>query len=768
MLLAGLIILIVLLAIVGTAGPRRALIMRPLLAWFSRQLPPMSAAERAAIESGTVGFEADLFSGKPAYAGVADLLTAGLSRAERDFLEQQLRALCAMLDEWQIGRDKDLPPEVWEFLKKERFFGLIIPEEYGGLGFSHAGHAAVVTTLATRSPTAAVTVMVPNSLGPAELLLNYGTAEQKNHYLPLLARGEEIPCFALTSPQAGSDAAAIPDTGEVVIELREGKETLGFRITWSKRYITLGPVATLLGLAFKVADPNRLLGDDPAPGITCALIPTNHAGVHIGRRHAPMNAAFMNGPNWGNDVFVPIEWVIGGASQIGHGWSMLMESLAAGRSISLPSVGIASQMLALRTVGAYAALREQFGLPIGHFDGVAEPLGRMAARLYAQDGARRIAYHEQDRGERPAVSSALLKYHLTEGARQAVIDAMDILGGKGICRGPRNFMAHAYESLPISITVEGANILTRSLIIFGQGSVRCHPYVQREMAAAAAHDIAAFDAAVCAHAGHILGNTLRSIGLLPLAELPAHDERLTALWVDLHRLSARFALAADCAMLVLGGKLKRLELQSARLGDVLAHMYLATGALLRWEGEGRRAEELGLAQLAAQSQLHEGYRALDAFFKNAPRGLRWLSVLAMPTGVAVAAPLDQQWLDAASLMMRPSAARAYLTWAVYIPQDRSTREPIAQLERALECSAQLRDVDTDLRRVGHGKLEERAAYLAGLSAEKVKLWSERELLLADLIAVDDFEKEEFSGLESRRHRAPPASIENPERTSVSA
>lgn len=756
-LTAGLIIL-------NTATLRQSLLTRHVLDWFARAVPPLSAMERAAMESGTNGFEAELFSGRPEYNAVADLLTAGLSDAERAFLDRQVDTLCAMLDDWQIGRDRDLPAQVWSYLKAERFFGLVIPEEYGGLGFSHAAHAAVVTALATRSANAAVTVMVPNALGPAQLVLAYGTPEQKSRLLPRLASGADIPCFALTGPWAGPDAAAIADTGVVVREVFEGRETLGFRVSWSKRYITLSPVATVIGLAFRVLDPHRLLGECAEPGITCALVPATQPGIQIGRRHVPLNAAFMNGPVWGENVFVPLDWVIGGAAQVGRGWTMLMDCLGTGRGISLASMGIASQMLTLRTVSAYAALRVQFGRPIGQFEGVAEPLGRIAARLYSQDGARRLAYHEMDRGARPSVASALLKVHLTEGAREAVNAGMDILGGKGICLGPRNFLAGLYQMLPISITVEGTNILSRNLIIFGQGAVRCHPYLAREMAACAARDLGAFDAALCEHAAHTAGNALRSLGILPVSELPAHDERMSTLWSDLHRLSARFALSADWALLVLGGRLLQQELQSARLGDVLSHLYFAAGALLRWEGEGRREDELELARLAAQSELHAGYLALDAFYRNAAWPLAAARLLAMPTGIAVPAPADQRWLNVARLMLQPSSARAYLTASVYLPDTLSSSEPVAQLERALECSAELQDVDAYLAHFTEAPQEERAAYLAGLPAEKARLWREREALIADLVAVDDFAAEELRPPGTLRGRILAATIEHPLRT----
>ncbi len=743
------VVIAVLAAVFGVSAVRRVCITRHVLRWFRKTLPPISESERAAIESGTVGFEAQLFSGRPDYRRLNELRAEPLSDEERNFLGVETEHLCAMLDEWRISQQRDLPPEVWSFMKQRGFFGLIIPRQFGGLGFSASAQAAIVTKIASRSATAATTVMVPNSLGPGELLLRYGTEEQKHRYLPRLASGEEIPCFALTSPWAGSDAGSIPDIGRVVHELRDGVETLGFRITWSKRYITLGPVATLLGLAFRAADPDRLLGGATDLGITCALIPTSHPDVRIGRRHAPLTAAFMNGPNEGDEVFIPLDWVIGGRAQIGKGWAMLMECLAAGRGISLPSLGIATQMLTLRSVGGYAMLRQQFGLPIGRFHGVAQPLGDVAARLYAQDGARRLLHAELDRGERPAVASAIFKYHLTEAARQAVNVGMDVLGGKGICIGPRNFLAQAYQTIPIAITVEGANIMTRSLIIFGQGAVRCHPFVQHEMAAAQADDLAEFDRLLMRHLRHALGNLCRSLGLARLPAAPAHDSGLDDLWRACSRLSARFALTADLAMGLLGSSLKRLELQSARLGDVLSHLYMACGALQRWEIEGCQIDDLDLARLAAQRELHEAYRALSAFFDNAPLRLRAFRRLALPTGVAVAAPGDEQWLDAADQVFTPGALRDRLTRTMYLPRATGSREPLAQIERALALSTGLIEVDQALRKIARHDTATRDAYLASLPQQQRAAWQQREHLVEQIIAVDDFAAEEMTPSRSR-------------------
>jgi len=476
---------VVIAAVLNIPALRRAAISNRVLAIYRRILPDMSQTEKEAINAGTVWWDGDLFSGRPDWDKLLATPAPRLGAEEQAFVDGPVEELCAMCDDWEITHERfDLPPHAWQFVKDKGFLGMIIPKKYGGLGFSALAHSEVVTKLASRSNAAMVTVMVPNSLGPAELLLHYGTEEQKNHYLPRLARGLEIPCFALTSPEAGSDAASIPDHGVVCKGLWQGKETLGMRVTWDKRYITLGPVATLLGLAFRLYDPERLLGGKDDLGITCALVPTNTPGVNIGRRHLPLNAVFQNGPNSGTDVFMPIDWIIGGPEYAGKGWMMLMNCLAAGRSISLPSSSVGGAKALARVTGAYARVRSQFKTPIGKLEGVEEALGRIAANAYMMEATRVMTAGAVDAGEKPSVISAIAKYHMTERARDCVNDAMDIHGGKGICLGPNNWVGRGYQVLPVGITVEGANILTRTLIIFGQGAIRCHPYVLREMRAA--------------------------------------------------------------------------------------------------------------------------------------------------------------------------------------------------------------------------------------------------------------------------------------------
>ena len=558
---------------------RRRLVSAPLLAGFRKVLPPMSQTEREALEAGTVGWDGQLFSGKPDWQRLVSIQRTRLTAEEQHFLDHEVETLCAMVSDWETTNVyKDLPAQVWQYIKDNGFLGMIIPKAYGGLGFSAYAHSQVITKLSTRSGTVAVTVLVPNSLGPGELLLHYGTDEQKRRHLPRLARGLEIPCFALTNPQAGSDAAAIPDWGVVCWGEHEGRRTLGLRLTWDKRYITLGPVATLLGLAFRAFDPEHLAGDREDLGITCALIPTTHPGVNIGRRHMPLNAVFQNGPNWGRDVFIPMDWVIGGQPMLGRGWRMLMECLAAGRGISLPSSNTGMAKLAVRTTGAYARVRTQFKTPIGRFEGIEEALTRMGGNLYLMDAARMLTATIVDQGEKPAVLSGIAKLHITERNRQVINDAMDIAGGKGICMGPSNFLGAAYMQMPVSITVEGANILTRSLIVFGQGAIRCHPYVLHEMAATRAPDtrkaVRLFDAALFGHLRFGLSNIARTLVMgftgSNFVRVPANVAPETKRYYQqLTRFSAALAFLADVSMGTLGGALKRKEKLSARLGDVL-------------------------------------------------------------------------------------------------------------------------------------------------------------------------------------------------------
>jgi acyl-CoA dehydrogenase len=735
---------------------RRALISAPLLTVYRRILPTMSQTEQEAIDAGTVWWDGELFSGKPDWARLIAYAQPKLTTEELSFLDHETEALCAIASDWQTSHvDLDLPPSVWQFLKDQGFFGLIIPKKYGGRGFSAYLHSQVVTKLSTRCGAAAVSVMVPNSLGPAELLLHYGTEEQKNHYLPRLARGIDIPAFALTNPHAGSDAASIPDAGVVCMGLWEGREVLGMRVTWDKRYITLGPICTLLGLAFRLYDPERLLGDKEDLGITCALVRTDTPGVNIGRRHLPLDAVFQNGPNSGRDVFMPIDWIIGGPVMAGHGWRMLMECLAAGRSISLPSTSCGYSKLAVRATGAYARVRSQFKTAIGKFEGIEEALARMGGNLYLMEATRILTVTAVDLGEKPSVISAIAKYHLTERGRAVVNDAMDILGGKGICLGPNNFMGRAYQQLPIAITVEGANILTRSLIIFGQGAIRCHPYVLAEMNATREPDPAKasrdFDAALFGHIGFAIGNAARAFFMgitgshwvrVPdvAPETRRHFQKLT-------RFSAAFAFIADVSMLLLGGGLKRREKLSGRLGDVLSQMYLCSAVLKRYEDQGRQAADRPLMEWALWDAMFRAQNAIEGVISNYPSRLAgWLLArIIFPLGRPYAVPSDQLGREVARILLAPSAARDRLTAGMHLPK--SEDEPIGVLELALEAAIRAEAIQQKMRAAekagtlsaGRDGGLAPAALAAGLITADEHAALERAARLRDeVIRVDDF------------------------------
>ena len=744
-------------ALLNVATLRRALLSAPILAMFRRILPDMSQTEKEAIDAGTVWWDGDLFSGKPHWDKLLATPQPKLTPEEQAFLDGPCEQLCAMCDDWQVTHERqDLPPEVWQFIKEQGFLGMIIPKKYGGLEFSALAHSAVVMKLSTRCNAAAVSVMVPNSLGPAELLLHYGTEEQKNHYLPRLAKGLEIPCFALTSPEAGSDAAAIPDYGVVCKGSYQGKEVLGMRVTWDKRYITLGPVATVLGLAFRLYDPDKLLGGAEDLGITCALVPTTHPGVNIGRRHLPLNAVFQNGPNWGKDVFMPLDWIIGGREFAGKGWMMLMNSLAAGRSISLPSSSVGGAKAMARFTGAYARVRSQFKTPIGKLEGVEEALGRIAATCYMMDATRIMTAGAVDAGEKPAVISAIAKYHMTERARKVVDDAMDIHGGKGICLGPNNWVGRGYQVIPVGITVEGANILTRSLIIFGQGAIRCHPYVLREMRAAkemsGEEALREFDDAFTSHVGHVISNGARAFvhGLTGarLAAVPAAAApEIARYYQRLGHLSAAFAFLADMSMLALGGALKRKEKLSARLGDVLSMMYLVSATLKHYEDQGRQSEDLPLVHWSVRDALWQAQQAIDAVYANFPlKPMRWLlRWVVFPVGTPFRPPKDKHNHECARLVLEPGAARDRLTEGMYVPKDQADATGI--LEAAFRTTIACEPIDKKIREAIRGaRVRPRpgtdSATLAResdvISADEHALWQANEALRKEVIKVDDF------------------------------
>jgi len=739
---------------------RRALLSRPLLALFRRILPRMSQTEREALEAGTVWWDGELFSGRPDWGKLHSFPKPRLNAEEKAFLDGPVEELCRMVHDWEITHElHDLPPHVWQFIKDKGFLGMIIPKQYGGLGFSALAHSEVVMKLSSRSGTTAVSVMVPNSLGPAELLLHYGTEQQKSHYLPRLAKGLEIPCFALTSPEAGSDAGAIPDFGIVCRGEWEGRQdVLGIRLTWEKRYITLGPIATLLGLAFRLYDPDHLLGDKDDIGITLGLIPTKTPGVHIGRRHLPLNAVFMNGPNWGKDVFVPMAYVIGGAEYAGEGWKMLMNCLAAGRSISLPALSVATAKMGALTTGAYGRVRQQFRLSIGRFEGVEEALARIGGNAYIMEAARTMTAGAVDLGEKPSVVSAIVKYHLTERGRDVIIDAMDVHGGKGICMGPNNYLARAYQATPIAITVEGANILTRSMIIFGQGAIRGHPYVLKEMLATQEADrekaVRDFDAAFFGHLAFIASNKARAfwMGLTAARFVSAPGDRHTKRYYQkLTRLSAAFAWTADVCMFLLGGSLKRRERLSARLGDILSQLYLASAALKRYEDDGRPEEDLPLLHWSLQDALSRAEEAFYGLFANLPsRFLAWamrgvIFPFVYPYGREFEPPRDRLGHEVCGLLLAPGPARERLTAGVYLPSD--PEEPIAVLEAALRAVIAAEPVGAKIRRAREEgtiasefaeQIVEEAVAKGVITADEQVMMARAKQLRRQVIMVDDF------------------------------
>ncbi|WP_205951317.1 acyl-CoA dehydrogenase FadE [Pantoea stewartii] len=667
---------------------RRSLFSKPMLHRFQQVMPPMSRTEKEAIDAGTTWWEGDLFQGKPDWQKLHNYPQPRLTPEEQAFLDGPVEEACRLANDFQITHElADMPPELWAHLKAHRFFAMIIKKEYGGLEFSAYAQARVLQKLAGVSGILAITVGVPNSLGPGELLQHYGTEKQKDHYLPRLARGDEIPCFALTSPEAGSDAGAIPDTGVVCMGEWQGQQVLGMRLTWNKRYITLAPIATVLGLAFKLSDPDHLLGDKDELGITCALIPTSTPGVEIGHRHFPLNVPFQNGPTRGKDIFVPIDFIIGGPEMAGQGWRMLVECLSVGRGITLPSNSTGSLKSVALATGAYAHIRRQFKLSIGKMEGIEEPLARIAGNAYVMDAAATLITTGIMQGEKPAVLSAIVKYHCTHRAQQSIIDAMDIAGGKGIMLGDSNFLARAYQGAPIAITVEGANILTRSMIIFGQGAIRCHPYVLQEMAAAASNDVAGFDKALFSHIGHVGSNAMRSLwlGLLGGRTSAAPTRDATRRYYQhLNRISANLALLSDVSMAVLGGSLKRRERMSARLGDVLSQLYLASATLKRYEDEGRHEADLPLVYWGVQDALHKAEKAMDDLLSNFPNRLvaGVMRLVVFAGGQHCPAPSDRLDHKLAKMLQVPSATRTRLGRGQYLAP--SEHNPAGQLEQALQ------------------------------------------------------------------------------------
>ncbi|MDY4302010.1 acyl-CoA dehydrogenase [Pseudomonas salmasensis] len=746
---------------------RRQYFTKPLFSWFQKVLPPMSETERDAIDAGTVWWDGELFSGRPDWDKLLAYPKAQLTEEEQAFIDGPTEELCAMVSDWEIGQAMDLPPAAWEHIKTHGFFALIIPKEYGGKGFSAYAHSQVAMKLATRSGDLASTVMVPNSLGPAELLLHYGTEEQRNHYLPRLARGDDIPCFALTGPLAGSDAGAMPDTGVICKGEWEGKETLGLRLNWEKRYITLGPVATLLGLAFKAHDPDHLLGEEEDLGISLALIPTDTPGVEIGRRHLPLGAAFMNGPNSGKDVFIPLEYLIGGQEMLGKGWMMLMNCLSVGRSISLPAVGTGAAKFTSLVTGQYAQVREQFNVPLSAFEGIQEALARIGGNAWLMDSARMLTANAVDLGEKPSVLSAILKYHLTERGRECISHAMDVHGGKGIIMGPNNYLGRNWQGAPIFITVEGANILSRNLMIFGQGAIRCHPFVLKEMALAGREDhdqaLKEFDGLLMQHIGFAVSNAastlVLNLGFGHFEKAPGN--RLSqGYFRALNRQAAAFALLADLSMMLLGGELKRRERLSARLGDVLSHMYLASAALKRYHDLDSPDHLEPLFAWAMEESLGESERALDELLSNFPNKVLGclLRVIVFPFGRRHTGPSDALDAEVAAVIGRAKGDPTLeeLLAGCYRPQ--SAEDPVGALQHAYD----LLGASHPLQKKLHSALKSGqvkpvagehaidAALQAGvLQPAEAQTLRDAEAARRKVIDVDDFSKEELMQAEGK-------------------
>ncbi len=737
---------------------RRFVISAPVMKIVGRALPTMGDTERIALEAGTVWWDGELFSGKPDWSKLLDFEIKPLSEEEQAFLDGPTQDLCTMLDDWQITQSRDLPPEVWNFIKDNGFFGMIIPKQYGGLGFSAHAHSAVIVKLSSRSVTAAITVMVPNSLGPGELLVHYGTDEQKDHYLRRLARGEDIPCFALTEPGAGSDAANGRSQGIVCKGMWDGTEITGIRLTFNKRYITLAPVASVVGLSFRLYDPDLLLGGDRDIGITCALIPRDAPGVVIGNRHDPMGVPFHNGPVSGDGVFVPLDCIIGGRDGAGNGWRMLMESLAAGRCISLPSQSVGAAELAARSTSAYATVREQFGLPIGKFEGVREPLARIAGHAYFMNAARRLAFGAVDAGEKPSVISAIVKAYLTEGSRLCINDAMDIHAGAAICRGPENIFARISNAIPIGITVEGANILTRSLIIFGQGVMRCHPFVLDEMEAIKSGDVRAFDRAFFGHVAHIFKTAARAFllglsgGRLASSPVSGYEARH---YKDIARFSTAFALISDIALGTLGGALKRKEYLSGRLSDAFAWMFLATATLKHFHDNGRPINERALLDWTCTHALKEVESALLGVLSNLPNRFAagFAKLLTFPLGPTRAALTDRQIDAVAEAITTDMDVRDALTADIFVP---GPDDPgLGRLDHAfakIRTAAPIRAKLEQARRDGRLAKDSVTAMATAAAREGILSESERaqieqaEHLRDDVIQVSEFDPVAYGAL----------------------
>ncbi len=750
------------LALLSFRPVRQQVVTRPAFHTVKRILPPVSDTEKEALEAGTVGFDAEFFSGQPDWKKLRAVGAPALTDEERKFLDETVDELCAMIDDWNIRFDqREIPQNIWQFIIDKGFLGMLISKEHGGLGFSPQAQSLIIGKIASRSPDVATVVMVPNSLGPGELIEKFGTDHQKDYYLPRLAKGEEIPCFALTSPYAGSDAASMRDVGIVTKAEHDGQETLGIRLTWNKRYITLAPNATLLGLAFRLYDPENLLGKGNELGITLALVPTDTPGVNIGQRHLPCGNAFPNGPTWGEDVFVPLDAIIGGAERAGQGWRMLMSCLSAGRAISLPATSTAAAKAMLRTSTAYGRIRKQFGIAIGRMEGIEERLARLVETAYVLESARSVTAAMVGEGAKPAVLSAMMKYQSTERMREAVSDAMDIHGGKAICDGPSNYLQSAYQMVPIGITVEGANILTRSLITFTQGVLRSHPFLYKEIEAAQHWDedqgFAMFEAAFENHVafavGNVFGALFHNITFGQFAEAPRVPE--TAKWYQqLSRASQNFALVADMCVALLGGGLRTRQRLTGQMADALSELYLASTVLKRYEDDGQPLADRRIVELCLRNALYRFYAALQEVTRNFPVfGVGWvLRRLVLPFGFPARAAGHNVGKAVVRAALGPGEVRNRLTRDIYISRDVTDPMGILEvaLEKAIEAESAERKVEKALKagvlrrsldRDWLGEAEEKGI----ITSEEAKLLRETEELVFKVISVDHFDPDVITG-----------------------
>jgi acyl-CoA dehydrogenase len=753
-------ILVAVLAVLCVPAIRRMTLIKPLFGKIKGVLPRISATEQAALNAGTIGFDAELFSGQPDWDKLRAVPPITLTEEEKAFLNGPTNELCRLVNDWVIRHnDKEIPQDVWDFAKKHGFLGMLISKEHGGLGFSAQAQSLILGRIASRSPDVCTIVMVPNSLGPGELIEKYGTPEQKEHYLPRLAKGLDVPCFSLTGPTSGSDAATMRDVGYVTRGKHEGKDVVGIRVSWEKRYITLGPQASLVGLAFRLFDPESILGRGEDIGITVALIPADHPGVSIGRRHLPSGSAFPNGPNWGDNVFIPIDWVIGGEKMVGQGWRMLMECLAAGRAISLPSSSAAGAKSLLRNTSAYARIRKQFDLPIGKMEGLEEPLARMVENAYVIEAARGVTASMVSRGEKPSVISAIMKYQTTERLRRSLNDAMDLHGGKAVCDGPSNYVQSAYQAMPVGITVEGANILTRSLITFAQGALRSHPFLYKEIQACQDVDeergLAAFDKAFTGHVAfavsNVFGAFFHNITFGYFGHVPEKAYGTAEWYRQLWRSSRNFALVADLTVAVLGGGLKTKQKITGRLADSLSELYFLSCTLKRYEDDGKPANDRHIVAFAAQNALFRFQEALRGSIDNFPVApVRWLMrAVVFPFGAHYKPAPDWLGHKCVELVLTPGEVRDRLTRFIYVSQNPNDPTGLLEVTLAKVVAAEVAEKKLD-RAVRAGQVSRvhgtdwigDAAKLGVVTEEEAALLREVETLTARVIAVDHFDPAE--------------------------